>query len=149
MRTREWWWGLLVLLSGLVMAAEEGAAPVLPGQTLLQLEQIQAETVLLEAQAARAKAKKELEEGTSGGSGLPMLESSGASLPARPLGRVHVQEIYGAGNRLVARLGLPDGSQVEIVPGEAIPGTDLTVTAISARSVRVSGGEGERVLPFN
>ncbi|MEQ0866964.1 type IV pilus biogenesis protein PilP [Pseudomonas aeruginosa] len=136
----------------------EHAAPrgetILPAYTLQQLEQLQAETVLLEAQAAKAKAQAALVEApgkAGGGEGQVMGVVAGTAPTVARSGLAYVQEIYGSGARLKARILLPTGRAVELLPGDPLPGTDLTVTAITPRSVRVADadGAGEHALPFN
>lgn len=106
-------------------------------QRLGQLEQIQAETVILEAKAARARVQKELED-----NGIVATIPTASRLPS-------VQEIYGTGNRLVARLRWSDGSQAELAAGQRVSGTAFSITHLTAREVRVSDGTHERILPFH
>ncbi|WP_034070002.1 type IV pilus biogenesis protein PilP [Pseudomonas aeruginosa] len=135
----------------------EHAAPrgetILPAYTLQQLEQLQAETVLLEAQAAKAKAQAALAEtpGKAGGGTGQVMGSVAGAAPAGLPGLAYVQEIYGSGARLKARILLPTGRAVELLPGDPLPGSELRVTAITPRSVRVADadGAGEHALPFN
>ncbi|HBP4890423.1 TPA: type IV pilus biogenesis protein PilP [Pseudomonas aeruginosa] len=126
---------------------------ILPAYTLQQLEQLQAETVLLEAQAAKAKAQAALDEApgkAGGGDGQVMGSVAGAAPVALP-GLAYVQEIYGSGAHLKARILLPTGRTVELLPGDSLPGSELRVTAITPRSVRVADADGadEHALPFN
>jgi type IV pilus biogenesis protein PilP len=128
--------------------------------TLRRLESIQAETVIVEAQVIRAKALKLLEE--SGNTSVPesfsgtaavSVNTTSAASPTPTTSRrlPQINEIYGAGNRLIARLALNDGSYTELTEGQHIPGTQLKVAGISAREVKVSGLDGGNVqsLPFN
>src|SRR5471030_1881849 len=81
--------------------------------TLRRLENIQAETVIYEAQVARAKARKELENnGTdistripSGRDGVDVSVTSGSTSPTRSLPRI--QEIYGSPKNLMVNLVMP------------------------------------------
>jgi type IV pilus biogenesis protein PilP len=120
--------------------------------TLRRLEKIQAETLLVEAQVARAKALQSLKD--SGSSDSIAQVSDGMEINvskatgqrgALPL----IREIYGAGTRLVARLVLNDGSQAELTAGQQIPGTQLKISSISAREVRVSAPDGSGVQSLN
>ncbi|WP_051690845.1 type IV pilus biogenesis protein PilP [Photorhabdus australis] len=132
---------------------QEAKPPVMTNYTLHQLEQIQAETVILEAQAARARAQKELAENVSENVTTTMPSITGSEIHSSVMPRIqqlpHIQEIYGTGNRLIARLGLPDGSWVEATTGQLIPGTEYKIKTITALEVRVSNGSNERSLPFN
>lgn len=125
--------------------------------TLSRLERIQAETMIIEAQVARAKALKSLEDSGSSGN-MPDVTTSTAAVPinvsqaqSKTTPLPQIKEIYGAGSRLIARLVLGDGSYTELNVGQQVPGTRLKITSISAREVRVSDldGEEETSLPFN
>ncbi|HFZ1935465.1 TPA: type IV pilus biogenesis protein PilP [Serratia marcescens] len=125
--------------------------------TLRRLEKIQAETVIVEAQVARAKAQKALEDSGSSvsvpdvtaGTAAVAVNVSQAKSKVPPLPQIN--EIYGAGNRLIARLALSDGTYAELTTGQQVPGTQLKISSISAREVRVSAldGSGAQSLPFN
>lgn len=123
--------------------------PVMEEYTLQRLEQIQAETVLLEAKAARARIQRELEESgiDARTANLPLNGRELAMLP-RVGGLPSVEEIYGSGQQLMARLVLFDGKRAELRQGEQIPGTRFLVEAISAREVRVADGNDKRTLAF-
>lgn len=124
--------------------------------TLRRLERIQAETVIVEAQVARAKAQKALEDSGSSvsvpdvtaGTAAVAVNVSQAKRKVTPLPQIN--EIYGTGNRLIARLVLSDGTYAELTTGQQVPGTPLKVTSISAREVRVAAldGSGAQSLPF-
>lgn len=123
--------------------------------TLRQLEEIQAETVIVEAQVLRAKAIKSLGENgavpVTGSTTIPVNAASpGVSASANNT-LPQINEIYGGSQRLIARLQLNDGSYAELTEGQNIPGTQLKITSISAREVRVSGmaAGGTQSLPFN
>lgn len=96
--------------------------PVMEEYTLQRLEQIQAETVMLEVKAARARIQRELEY--SGidtlTANLPLNGRDLAILP-RAGGLPSVEEIYGSGKQLMARLLLSDGKRAELRQGEQIP----------------------------
>jgi type IV pilus biogenesis protein PilP len=122
--------------------------------TLRRLEKIQTETVIVEAQVARAKALKSLEDNGSSAN-LPEVSDGMAavavhvSAPRNARGLPRISEIYGAGSRLIARLALNEGSQAEFTVGQHIPGTQLRVTRISAREVQVSALDGSSVQALN
>lgn len=143
-----------LLLSGALLVACAARAtllpPVLEEHTLKRLEQIQAETVILEAKAARARVQRELEAGGIDAT-LPPLTMKGGTMavPTLGTGLPVVQEIYGTGKQLRVRLVLPDGTLTELAAGEPVPGGTLTVTAITSREVRVSDGSRERTLAFH
>lgn len=122
--------------------------------TLRRLENIQAETVIYEAQVARAKARKELENnGTdistripSGRDGVDVSVTSSSTSPTRSLPRI--QEIYGSPKNLMVSLAMPDGSAIAASDGQLIPGTGWRVKSITGRSVSVTDGTEERQLTF-
>lgn len=126
--------------------------------TLGRLETIQSETVVVEAQVIRAKAIKSLQESNGYSQSLPgvlpgSLNSSDSAVPvktkqeAMPL----ISEIYGAGNKLIAKIVLSDGSYSEVAQNQRIPGTRYVVKRITANEVIVSSGLGgeEFSLAFN
>ncbi|HGJ5864820.1 type IV pilus biogenesis protein PilP [Arsenophonus nasoniae] len=123
--------------------------PVMEEYTLQRLEQIQAETVMLEAKAARARIQRELEDSgiDARTAPLPLNGRELAMLP-RAGGLPSVEEIYGSGKQLMARLVLSDGKRAELRQGEQIPGTRLRVETISAREVWVADGNDKRTLAF-
>ncbi|BBI93033.1 type IV pilus biogenesis protein PilP [Serratia symbiotica] len=123
--------------------------PVMEEYTLQRLEQIQAETVLLEAKAARARIQRELEESgiDARTANLPLTGRELAILP-RAGSLPSVEEIYGSGKQLMARLVLSDGKRAELRQGEQIPGTRFLIETISAREVRVADGNDKRTLAF-
>jgi len=53
---------------------------------------------------------------------------------------VRLQEIYGRGTQLRARILLPQGGVTEVTTGDQIPGTKLRVTAVTATVVKLSDG---------
>ncbi|MGL9751229.1 MAG: type IV pilus biogenesis protein PilP [Symbiopectobacterium sp.] len=122
-------------------AAYAEIPPLLPPQpqvmeeyTLQRLEQIQAETVLLEAKAACTRIQRELEESGIDDriANLPLTGRELAILPSTG-GLPSVEEIYGSGQQLMARLVLFDGKRAELRQGEQIPGTRFLIETISAR----------------
>ncbi len=120
--------------------------------TLHRLEKIQAETLLVEAQVARAKALKSLKDSGSADSIAQVSDGMAVNVSqttGQRLALPHIREIYGAGSRLIARLVLNDGSQAELTAGQQIPGTQLKILGISAREVRVSAPDGSGVQSLN
>ena len=110
---------------------------------LARLEQIQSETLILEAQAARAKAERAAGGSSDDSSPAPALAMSTAS------GLPRIAEIAGSG-RLSATLVMPDNSQVQVSAGQAISGTGLTVSRITAQSVIVRRRDGTTLsLPMD
>lgn len=110
------------------------------------LEVIQAETVLFEAQLARARALGELQK--SGydtvvdrpfnpapptGNDAPAIK--GAAADTTP---PQVIEIAGEGGALTALLVLGNGNQVRVQTGSRVPGTDYRVKRISISEVVVT-----------
>lgn len=133
-------------LSGVTYAE---TPPVMEEYTLQRLEQIQAETVMLEAKAARARIQRELEEsGIDTRTANLSLNNRDLAMLPRAGGLPSVEEIYGSGKQLMARLALSDGKRAELRQGEQIPGTRFWVEVINAREVRVSDGNDKRTLAF-
>lgn len=112
-----------------------------------QLESIQAETVLYEAQLARAKALNELQKNgyeraldQPFNPAPPSLDGKtdvkGAAQNVVP---PQIVEITGAGSSYQAVLSLSNGNQVTVQTGNRIPGTDFIVKRITLNEVVVSG----------
>jgi len=112
-----------------------------------QLEAIQAETVLYEAQLARAKALSELQKnGYDSGLDQPFnpappsqdnkTEVKGATQDATP---PQIVEITGTGKGFTAVLALSNGNQVTVQTGNRIPGTEYVVKRITLNEVVVTG----------
>ncbi|CAI2035979.1 type IV pilus biogenesis protein PilP [Serratia fonticola] len=112
-----------------------------------QLEAIQAETVLYEAQLARAKALNELQKnGYDRALDQPFnpappsqdnkTEVKGAVQDAVP---PQIVEITGTGKGFTAVLALSNGNQVTVQSGDRIPGTEYVVKRINLNEVVVSG----------
>lgn len=114
-----------------------------------QLEAIQAETVLYEAQLARAKALNELQKN---GYDRPLdqpfnpvppsqdnkVEVKGAAQDAVPPQIVEITGT-GTGNGFTAVLALSNGNQVTVQSGNRIPGTEYVVKRITLNEVVVAG----------
>lgn len=128
--------------------------------TLEKLEQLQTETLLYEAQLNRDKALRELlttpdttsapQATTPAQNAKAAPEKDDSAQEADPLPRV--RSISGNGTQLSALLRLADGSMVQIQSGQRIPGTGVTVKAISARNVQVytpGKNNSEQILPFD
>ncbi|HDO7154526.1 type IV pilus biogenesis protein PilP [Yokenella regensburgei] len=112
-----------------------------------QLEAIQAETVLYEAQLARAKALNELQKnGYDRSLEQPFnpappaqdnkTEVKGAAQDVIP---PQIVEITGNGTGYLAVLSLSNGNQVTVQTGNRIPGTDYVIKRITLNEVVVSG----------
>lgn len=133
--------------------------PITPGAGLTggQLEALQARTLLLEAQVQAARLQKELtttETAGDGGNG-PESGSFTMNMPAdrgttpvqaapaatRAPGRITVLEVSGRGNALQATLSFPDGRRSVVKAGNTLPGSTLTVKAISLSGVTLSDGQ--------
>ncbi|MBC8950064.1 type IV pilus biogenesis protein PilP [Xenorhabdus sp. TS4] len=112
-----------------------------------QLESIQAETVLYEAQLARAKALSELQKnGYDSSFELPFNPAS----PIQDSNQIDIKgatqdttlpqviEISGRGKNFTALLTLNNGNQVTIQTGGQIPGTDYVVRRISINEVIIT-----------
>ncbi|EEP98769.1 hypothetical protein yruck0001_7740 [Yersinia ruckeri ATCC 29473] len=115
-----------------------------------QLESIQAETVLYEAQLARAKALNELQKNGYDRSldqpfnpAPPSQDNSKKEVKGATKDAVlpHVIEITGNGKVFTALLALGNGNQVTVQVGQRIPGTDFVVKHVSINDVVVSGAD--------
>ncbi|EEC1168209.1 type IV pilus biogenesis protein PilP [Salmonella enterica] len=135
--------------------------PINPGAGLTggQLEALQAKTLLLEAQVQAARLQKELtttETAGDGGNGPaaaagPFAMNMPADVGATPVqaapaatrapGRIAVLEVSGRGNALQATLSFPDGRRSVVKAGNTLPGSTLTVKAISLSGVTLSDGQ--------
>ncbi|AVX40663.1 TPA: type IV pilus biogenesis protein PilP [Yersinia enterocolitica] len=137
---------------------EENTAVPLPSGTLNELEKLNTQTLLTEAQAqlanARAslqKAKSQYSDTSSGqmvlsGTNLPPgLPNPSISIPQQTKsGPPRILEISGQGRSLSARLMLDTGLSIIVRTGSNIPGRDLLVTDISASTVEVKNTQGQR-----
>ena len=131
-----------------------GTAPFFPGDgvTQGQLETLQGNNILLEVQVQGARLKKQLAEAAESGgmasvpavSPLPPGGAASGTVPAQAVakrpGRITVLEIGGRGQALQATLAFPDGRVAVVAQGNALPGTGLTVKAISLSAVTLSDG---------
>jgi|GEM_PF-911596 type IV pilus biogenesis protein PilP len=127
--------------------------------TIGQLEAIQARNFLLEQQVQTAKLKRQLRESENDAgiidspTPLPFIpanhpagEAPAKRTPASSVAEktassaVRLQEIYGRGTQLRARILLPQGGVTEVATGDQIPGTKLRVTAVTAAVVKLSDG---------
>lgn len=139
-------------------AVTDVAAPVSPADATVQpvsvvgdnsmgrLEDIQAKTLLYEAQLAQAKAFNELQKnGYDAVQGAPFNPQPAASAKDRATAKPaqesralpQIVEISG-GQQLSATLQLDGGNQVRVQTGSRIPGTAWTVAKITFSEVTVS-----------
>lgn len=121
-----------------------------PAFTLEQLENIQVDTLLLEARASRARALQSLQQ---------QQQQNGQTLISSVFGEKElldranylprIIEIVGRGRSLSTRLMLISGLSIEAREGQKIPSTHFTVKRISAHEVQIITSEGEvHTLPF-
>lgn len=133
--------------------------PIFPGNSVTggELEVLQAKTLLLEAKVQAARLKKQLSEAArlSPADSSPSVSDPVAGVPvgmsgtpvqtppveARHSGRIAVLEVSGRGQNLQATLSFPDGRQGVVQVGSLLPGTSLTVKAITLSSVTLSDGQ--------
>ena len=146
---------LSVLLSGPALSATTGDV-LPPNVTLGELEAAQARNLILEQKVQTARLEQQLRESQSGQStdrnylatslqpSAPLMTQPVPSQPAatsdteKRAGSVRLQEIYGRGTQLRARIMLPDGGVTEVVKGDQIPGTSKRVTEVTSTLVRLS-----------
>ncbi|HIB5850637.1 TPA: type IV pilus biogenesis protein PilP [Escherichia coli] len=129
----------------------EQQKPVQTSLKLLQIELIQAETVLYEVQVAREKALNELrtlgenitDTDIAGNKGnediLAIKEPPVSSLPK-------VKEIYGIHPHLMARITLTSGTAIDVRAGQRIPGTPFQVLQISPDNVVLERNATKQIL---
>ncbi|EAP0853310.1 type IV pilus biogenesis protein PilP [Salmonella enterica subsp. enterica serovar Oranienburg] len=130
--------------------------PINPGDGLTggQLEELQAKTLLLEAQVQAARLQKELTTAETAGTGgnVPVDGPFAVGMPAdigatpapaatREPGRIKILEVSGRGKDLQATLSFPDGRRSVVQAGNTLPGSTLTVKAISLSGVTLSDGQ--------
>lgn len=144
---------LSVLLCGASLVA--GASDALPPNvTLGELEAAQARNLLLEQKVQTARLEQQLRESQSAqspertymstpstlplmGQPVPAQQTAGTNPEKRAVG-VRLQEIYGRGTQLRARIVLPDGGVTEVVKGDQVPGTSKRVMEVTSTFVRLS-----------
>ncbi|ATZ93016.1 type IV pilus biogenesis protein PilP [Dickeya fangzhongdai] len=146
---------LLALLYGEAQAAS--FSDTLPSNvTQGELETAQARILILEQKVQTARLEQQLRESQSGQStdrnylatsmqpSAPLMtqpvpsQTAATSVTEKRAGSVRLQEIYGRGTQLRARIVLPDGGVTEVVNGDQIPGTSKRVTEVTSTLVRLS-----------
>ncbi|HHL2499738.1 TPA: type IV pilus biogenesis protein PilP [Yersinia enterocolitica] len=143
---------LLVIWVGSVKATSDqtlAKTAVTSNVTVGQLESIQQKNMLLEAQLHTARLQRQLRENKQGalavdGNTLPLgLANSpiaGSAVSSPPGTTLQLEEIYGRGHLLLARIRLTAGGVVEVRQGDRLPGSSLKVTAITDSVVKLSDG---------
>lgn len=144
----------VLLAGGTAFAAAPPASPapvsVNADTSFGRLEDIQAKTMLYEAQLAQAKAFNELQKnGYDAGTGgpfnpqpaAPVKESADAKPAQESKALPLIIEISG-GQQLSATLQFDGGNQVRVQAGSRIPGTAWTVAKITFTEVTVSSAGG-------
>jgi type IV pilus biogenesis protein PilP len=161
--SRLWLLGIFAVFSLPCLAAESPVSADTGNVTIGQLEAIQSRNFLLEQQVQTARLTRQLRESESE---IQMSQASPvanapASLPFIPSGSptagaeqqatrapsekivpapVRLQEIYGKGAQLRARIVLPQGGVTEVSPGDQLPGSKLTVKSVTLNTVKLSDG---------
>ncbi|MEN4578116.1 type IV pilus biogenesis protein PilP [Pantoea agglomerans] len=121
-------------------------AAAAPDTSLGRLEDIQAKTLLYEAQLAQAKALNELQKnGYDAVLGAPFnpqpaapVNDKGEVKPAQESRALPLIVEISGGQQLSAMLQLDGGNQVRVQTGSRIPGTGWTVVKITFSEVTVS-----------
>lgn len=143
---------LLVIWVGSVNATRDqtlAKTAVTSNVTVGQLESIQQKNMLLEAQLHTARLQRQLRENgqetrpVDGNVMSPWQANSpiAGSAVSSPRGAtLQLEEIYGRGHVLLARLRLTAGGVVEVRQGDRLPGSSLKVTAITDSVVKLSDG---------
>ncbi|MDR3430722.1 MAG: type IV pilus biogenesis protein PilP [Rouxiella aceris] len=156
--------GILAVVSQQSLAAESVPTSDSDNVTIGQLEAIQSRNFLLEQQVQTARLTRQLRESQSesqvspsanvpvplpfipNSPSIPSTVSPGqpavsAAPPRRSVSDpVRLQEIYGKGTQLHARLVLPQGGITEVSAGDQIPGSKLSVKAVTLNAVKLSDG---------
>ncbi|NDL64286.1 type IV pilus biogenesis protein PilP [Acerihabitans arboris] len=153
-----WLLGVTAVFSQPVWAAEVPISAGTDNVTIGQLEAIQSRNFLLEQQVQTARLKRQLRESESIASETAASTTPLPFIPSRPAGEksdakfaatssqkqasspVRLQEIYGRGTQLRARILLSQGGVTEVIAGDQIPGSQLRVTAVTPATVRLSDG---------
>lgn len=129
----------LPLLAGATQTASE--TPTLAETstpTILEIEQIQAQTVIYEAQLVRDRAHSELQQlgqTHSGGSGLDISISKRGGDITTPL----LLEVFGTPRRLKARLKV-NGEEQIVNAGSSVRGTTYRVMTLTREGVTLDNG---------
>ncbi|AUH01900.1 type IV pilus biogenesis protein PilP [Prodigiosinella confusarubida] len=157
---RLWLLGILAVFSQQSLAEDRPASADADNVTIGQLEAIQSRNFLLEQQVQTARLKRQLRESQSESqvsqaanvpASLPFMPSNplsmnvgqsaaGATSSKRVMGAIRLQEIYGRGTQLHARIVLPQGGITEVSAGDLLPGSKLSVTSVTLNAVKLSDG---------
>ncbi|SCZ70461.1 MULTISPECIES: type IV pilus biogenesis protein PilP [Photorhabdus] len=146
----------LIFISPPVRSTEDSALSAMgiiaasAGVTVGQLEHLHAKNLLLEAELQRAKLQRQLAEsqhlGLTGSNDIDLpVTVSPVVTAGHSVTRPVVQEIYGRGNALRASVSLPGHGVMELAVGDAVPGTQFNVKAITLSAVTLSD---DSVLTF-
>jgi len=161
--SRLWLLGIFAAFSQPCLAAESPTSADAGNVTIGQLEAIQSRNFLLEQQVQTARLTRQLRESESevqmsqasqvanAAAPLPFIPSNpyplgagqaaaNAGTPKSVTGAVRLQEIYGRGVQLRARIVLPQGGVTEVSPGDQLPGSKLTVKSVTLNAVKLSDG---------
>lgn len=132
-----------VILLGFTLQAQADNSPPPSGSNgfnIARLEQIQSETLILEAQAQRTKAEMAAQgSGPVDNSNVPAAASANSALP-------RVMQISGAGSALSARLLMSDGSQAEVIAGQTLSGAGMKIARITAHGVEARQQDGTVII---
>lgn len=157
---RIWLLGILAVCSQQSLAAEGVASADADNVTIGQLEAIQSRNFLLEQQVQTARLTRQLRESQNES---PVSQTAGTTptvpfIPSGPLPQssgqgtanggahktapaaVRLQEIYGRGAQLRARIILPQGGVTEVSAGDLLPGSSLSVKSVTLNAVKLSDG---------
>ena len=153
-----WLLSVTAVFSQPVWAADVPISTGSDNVTIGQLEAIQSRNFLLEQQVQTARLKRQLRESESPASEIAATTTPLPFIPSRPAGAtpgsvstttgtpskasstVRLQEIYGRGTQLRARILLSQGGVTEVVAGDQIPGSQLHVTSVTSAAVKLSDG---------
>ena len=157
---RIWLLGILAFCGQQSLAAEGVASADADNVTIGQLEAIQSRNFLLEQQVQTARLTRQLRESQNESPAGPTAGTTPVVpfIPSNPLppsggqgtanggahknapAAVRLQEIYGRGAQLRARIILPQGGVTEVSAGDPLPGSSLSVKSVTLNAVKLSDG---------
>lgn len=152
--SRCWLFCIIAVFSQQSLATDSPVTTDAENVTIGQLEAIQSRNFLLEQQVQTARLTRQLRESQSESPvsqavnppvAIPFIpgaeqQAESGLVPGNVRGAVRLQEIYGRGAQLRARIVLSQGSVTEVSAGDPLPGSKLTVKSITLNAVKLSDG---------
>lgn len=152
--SRCWLFCIIAVFSQQSLATEIPVSTDAENVTIGQLEAIQSRNFLLEQQVQTARLTRQLRESQTENPVSPTVnppvvmpfipgaeqQAAGVPVSRNVTGTVRLQEIYGRGSQLRARIVLSQGGVTEVSAGDPLPGSKLTVKSITLNAVKLSDG---------